>query len=81
MYWLRWLFVAVPGLSLIESSGDYSPIVTRGLLTAVASLAAEHGLEGVGSGVVAHRLSCCRTCGIFLDQESNSCPLHWKVNS
>ena len=26
--------------------------------------------------VVAHRLSCSTACGIFPDQESNSCPLH-----
>ena len=39
----------MPGLSLVVSSGDYSLVAMRGLLTAVASLAAEHGLEGMGS--------------------------------
>ena len=34
-FWLRWVFVAVRGLSLVAA---------RGLLIAVASLAAEHGL-------------------------------------
>ena len=50
------------------------------LLIAVASLVAEHGLQGTqasavaapglystGSVVVAHRLNCSRACGIFLD--------------
>ena len=34
--WLHWVFVAVRGLSLV---------VVRGLLLAVASLVAEHGLQ------------------------------------
>ena len=33
------------------------------------------GLEG--SVVVAHGLSCSAVCGIFPDQGSNPCPLHW----
>ena len=40
-----------------------------------------HGPLSSGSGVVKHRLSCSITCGIFLDQESNLCPLHWQVDS
>ena len=46
------------------------------------------GLSSWGSGaldtgfiVVAHGLSCSMTCGIFLDQGSNPCLLHWKVDS
>ena len=34
-FWLRWVFVAVRGLSLVAANG---------LLIAVASLVAEHGL-------------------------------------
>ena len=30
-----------------------------------------------GSVVVAHGLSCSTACGIFSDQGSNPCPLHW----
>ena len=33
------------------------------------------------SVVVAHGLSCSAACGIFLDQGSNPCPLHWQVDS
>ena len=30
---------------------------------------------------MAHRLSCSTACGIFLDQGSNLCPLHWQADS
>ena len=32
----------------------------------------------MGSVVVAHGLSCPAACGIFPDQGSNLCPLHWE---
>ena len=48
------------------------------LLIAVASLVAEHGLWGArASEVGVHGLSCPMERGIFLDQGSNPCPLHW----
>ena len=37
-------------------------------------------LGQAGSGVVAHGLSCPAARGIFLEQGSNPCPLHWQVN-
>ena len=47
--WLGWVFIAVCRLS---------PVVTSRLLIAVASLIAEHGLEGTQASVVAaQRLS------------------------
>ena len=30
---------------------------------------------------MAHGLSCSMACGIFLDQESSLCPLHWQADS
>ena len=33
------------------------------------------------SVVVAHGLSCSAACGIFPDQGSNPCPLHWQADS
>ena len=66
--------------------------VVRGFLLAVASLVSEHrlwgawasgvvalGLWNTGSGAVVHGLSCSAACGIFLDQGSNPCPLHWHL--
>ena len=58
-------------------------VVVRGLLIVVASLA-ELRLEGTQASVpVVHGLcSCCsEACGIFLDQDSNLCPLHWQPDS
>ena len=54
-----------------------------------ASLVAEHRLQVcrlqqlqlLDSVVVAHQLSCSSACGTFLDQGSNQCPLHCKVDS
>ena len=43
-FWLRWVFVALRGLSLVVASGGYSLVVNHGLLIAVASPVAEHGL-------------------------------------
>ena len=40
-----------------------------------------HELQLAGSVVVAHGLSCYMECGIFPDQGSNPCPLHWQANS
>ena len=34
-----------------------------------------------GSVGVAHGLSCSVACGIFPDQGSNPCPLHWQADS
>ena len=48
------------GFCLVVESGAYSLDAACGLLTAVASLVAEHGLQGTGaSGVRACGLSCC----------------------
>ena len=34
-----------------------------------------------GLAAEAHGLSCSRACGIFPDQRSNPCPLHWQADS
>ena len=36
-------------------------------------------LGALASVVVVHGLSCSVACGIFLDQGSNLCPLHWQA--
>ena len=81
-FWLHWVFIAAQWLSLVASSGGYSLVVLCRLLTVVASLVAKHRLQGMqASVVVAHGLSCPTASGIFLDQGSNLCPLHWQVDS
>ena len=53
----------------------------------LVSLVAEHRLESMRSsvaaacGLVARGLSCPVACGIFPDQGSNPCPLHWQADS
>ena len=46
-----------------------------------ASVVVARGLESAGSVVVAHGLGCSAACGIFPDQGSNLCPLHWQADS
>ena len=56
-------------------------IAVRGSLTIVASLLQSTGSRRAGSAIVAHGPSCSGACGIFPDQGSNPCPLHWQVDS
>ena len=46
-----------------------------------ASVVVACGLQSTGSVVVVHGLSCFTACGIFPDQGSNPCPLHWQADS
>ena len=50
-------------------------------LGAWASVVVAHRLYSAGSVVVVHGLSCSVACGIFPDQGSNPCPLHWQADS
>ena len=43
-FWLRWVFVAARGLSLVGSERGLLFLTMRGLLIAVACLVAEHEL-------------------------------------
>ena len=74
--------VTVRAFSLVVVSRDYSPVAVQRPVIAVTSLIAEHGLSSTqASIVVVHRLSCPKACGIFPDQGSNPCPLHWQADS
>ena len=50
-------------------------------LPCVGSLVVAPGLQSTGSEVVARGVSCSAARGIFLGQGSNSCLLHWQVDS
>ena len=79
--------------SLVTESRDFSPVVVLRILTAAASLmeprlqylwhvgsvVAAPRLWSTGSVVVVPRFSGSMACGIFLDQGSNPCVLHWKA--
>ena len=92
-FWLRWVFVAARGLSVVAMSGGYSSLRCAGFSLwwlllwrstgsrHVGSVVVVRGLQSAGSVVVAHGLSCSAACGIFPDQGSNPCPLHWQADS
>ena len=66
-----------------SSCGKRGPlfIAVRGPLTIAASLVWSTGSRRAGSVVVAHGPSCSAACGIFPDQGTNPCPLHWQADS
>ena len=70
------------GFSLLVASRGCSSL--HGLLTVVASLAVQHGLQAQGLQLlVAHGLSCPRECGYISSQARDwTCvPLHWQADS
>ena len=56
-----------PGSQASVVAAHWCDIVARPL---------EHRPSSCGTG-----LSCSEACGIFLDQGSNPCPLHWQADS
>ena len=80
-FWLCWVFVSVRGLSLVVASGGNSSSWCTGLSLSRPLLLWSMGSRRTGSVVVAHGPSCSAACGIFPDQGSNPCPLHWQEDS
>ena len=79
--WLCWVFVSVRGFSLAVASGGHSSSRCVGLSLSRPLLLRSTGSRGLGSVIVAHGPSCSVACGIFPDQGSNPCPLHWQADS
>ena len=80
-FWLCWVFVSVRGLSLVAASGGRSSWRCAGLSLSQPLLLWSTGSRCAGSVIVAHGPSCSAACGIFPDQGSNPCPLHWQADS
>ena len=80
-FWLCWVFVSVRGLSLAAASGGHSSSRCAGLSLSRPLLLRSTGSKRAGSVLVAHGPSCSAACGIFPDQGSNPCPLHWQADS
>ena len=95
-FWLCWVLVAVWGfLSLWQAGATLhcgaraSPC--RGSSCCGAQAPGHAAFSSCGTWaqqlcctgpiVVANGLNCSVTCGIFLDQGSNMCLLHWQVDS
>ena len=79
--WLCWVFVSVRGLSLVAASGGHSSSRRAGLSLSRPLLLRSTGSRRAGSVIVAHGPSCSMARGIFPDQGSNPCPLHWQADS
>ena len=79
--WLCWVFISVRRLSLVAASGDHSSSRCAGLSLSRPLLLRSTGSRRAGSAIVAHEPSCSAACGIFPDQGSNPCPLHWQADS
>ena len=69
------------GLSLVVASGGHSSSRCAGLSLSWPLLLQSTGSRRAGSVIVAHRPSCSTACGIFPDQGSNPCSLHWQADS
>ena len=87
LLFIYYLFLAVLGLRFCArtfcSCGERGPlfIAVRGPLTVAASLVAEHRLQMCKLSSCGSGLSCPAACGIFPDQGSNPCALHWQADS
>ena len=79
--WLCWVFISVRGLPLVVVSGGHSSSRCTGLSLSWPRLLRSTGSRRAGSVVVVHGPSCSTACGIFPDQGSNPCPLHWQADS
>ena len=79
--WLCWVFVSVRGLSLVAVSGGHSSSRCAGLSLSRPLLLRSTSSRRAGSAIVAHGPSRSAACGIFPDQGSNPCPLHWQADS
>ena len=79
--WLCWVFVSVRGLSLVVASRGHSSSRCAGLSLSRPLLLRSTGSRCAGSVVVPHGPSCSAACGIFPEQGTNPCPLHWQADS
>ena len=79
--WLCLILVFVRGLSLVVASGGHSSSRCVGLSLSRPLLLQSTGSRHTRSVIVAHGPSCSAAHGIFPDQGSNLCPLHWQADS
>ena len=69
------------GLSPVVASGVHSLSRCVGLSLSRPLLLQSTGSRRTGSAPVAYGPSCSAACGIFPDQGSNPCLLHWQADS
>ena len=68
------------GLSPVAASGGHSSSRCAGLSLSRPLLLRSTRSRRADSVAVAHGPSCSAACGIFPDQGSNPCPLHWQAD-
>ena len=87
VYLFIYLFMAVLGLHFCArafsscGNGGHSSSQCAGLSLSWPLLLRSTASRRAGSVVVAHGPSCSAACGIFPDQGSNLCPVHWQADS
>ena len=81
----QWGPLLVEGSSLLGSSSllgeGVSSLGSSSLLGDGFSLQWPFLLQFLGLVAVIREFGCSMACGIFPDQESNPCPLHWQADS
>ena len=86
-FFFNYLFMAVLVLRFcaraFSSCGKWRPSSSQcvGLPLSRTPLLRSTGSRHAGSAIVAHGPSRSAACGIFPDQGSNPCPLHWQADS
>ena len=79
--WLCWVFVSVRGPSPAAASRGHSSSRCAGLSLPQPLPLRSTGSRRAGSAIVARGPSRSAARGIFPDQGSNPCPLHWQADS
>ena len=89
LFWLFWVFLAVPGLSLVAVGGAILCCRAQASHRGGFSCWGAQALGAWVSVVAAHKLGswgalafhCSVACGSVPDQGSNPCLLHWQADS
>ena len=76
-----WSLLLCAGFLQLPRAGAALPYRARASHCSGFSCCGAQALGAWASVVVARGLSCSVACGIFPDQGSNPCPLHWQADS
>ena len=79
-FWLHWIFVAAPGLSLVGASGAAPACGAQASHRSDFSRCRAQAPGVWASVVVLHRLSSSVPRGVLPNQGLNSCSLHWQAD-
>ena len=79
--WLCWVLFLCEGFLQLWQAGCHSSSQCADLSLSRPLLLRSTGSRHAGSVIVAHGPSRSAACGIFPDQGSNPCPLHWQADS